>query len=56
MRLAAVLLLLTLSGCSQLLSRLPSLEHCEYVKYERKGTAAHLEADCTLPAGTGFTL
>jgi len=37
-----------LCGCAGL----PTLEHCDHVKYERNGNRATLTAECTLPVGS----
>ena len=47
MKLAAALLACLLAGCTQLLGHIPSLQHCEYVSYERTGNHIELVATCT---------
>lgn len=39
-----------LHGCAAV-SALPSMQHCQRLKYERAGTAVKLDADCTAPVG-----
>ena len=39
-----------LTGC-QAISTLPSMQHCQQVKYERIGTEITVEAKCTAPVG-----
>jgi len=47
MKIAIVLLLSTLAGCSTL----PSVEQCEYVKYERRERAVYFTAHCHATPG-----
>lgn len=50
MKYAALSILVFLSGC-QAISTLPSMQHCQQVKYERVGTEITVEAKCTAPVG-----
>ena len=43
---ALLILVVLLTGCSTLVGRLPSVEHCQHVVYERHLNHVQIAADC----------
>lgn len=44
---AVFAILVMLAGCAQV----PSVQHCEHVRYERTGLDVKIEATCRVPLG-----
>lgn len=43
-----IILCLCLSGCSTIFMRLPSVQNCQHVSYERTLSNTHIEMDCDM--------
>lgn len=51
----ALLPLALLGGCAAVAGRVPTLNYCESIGYQRDGNKIHLEADCQVPMDDGST-
>lgn len=50
---AAVVAMLSLSGCAYVAGSLPSMQHCDQVVYQRDGNQVSIYAKCRAPIGGG---
>lgn len=50
-KLIVALLVVGLSGCAQVAGVLPSMQHCDKVRYERQDARVTINAECRAPIG-----
>lgn len=53
MKIFTLFFIVLLSGCAQLAGIIPTMQHCDEVKYIRKGNQIEINAKCSAPIGGG---